>query len=260
MPELPSLEIFKKYFDSTSLNQRIKSLDIKNPEILTNISSSDLKDKLVGFKFKSSTRYGKYLFCMLDNDFHLILHFGMTGYLQYSRRDENPYTRILIKFANGSNLGFVDMRKFGRVGLVRDIVSYIEEKKLGPDALEIDWVTFKARFNKRKGLIKPLLMNQNFLAGIGNLYADEILYQSGINPLSRSDKLYKSKLMNLFQEMRRVLKTAVDYQDKLEKLPSNFLLPHRHRDGACPGGGSLEIIKVGGRTTYFCPDEQELFL
>ena len=102
-------------------------------------------------------------------------------------------------------------------------------------------------------------MNQNFLAGIGNLYADEILYQSGINPLSQAYKLDDDKIRSLYQEMRRVLKTAVEYQDKPYSLPSSFLLPHRQREGECPGGGPLEIKKVGGRTTYFCPEEQELY-
>jgi formamidopyrimidine-DNA glycosylase len=259
MPELPSLEIFKKYFDNTSLNQQIINVDVKNPEILTNTSADMLKEKLVGYQFTVSRRYGKYLFCRLENDFHLILHFGMTGYLHYFQEDGHPYIRVLIQFDDGFNLGFVDMRKFGKVGLTRDVDAFIKEINLGPDALQIDQETFIEKFKKRKGLIKPLLINQNFIAGIGNLYADEILYQSGINPLSRSDKLGNKELRNLFREMRKVLKTAVEYQDKPESLPPNFLLPHRHRDGACPGGGSLNIIKVGGRTTYYCPQEQELY-
>lgn len=102
-------------------------------------------------------------------------------------------------------------------------------------------------------------MNQNFIAGIGNLYADEILYQSSIHPLSRADKLEKEKMKDIYDKMRMVLNKAIEYQDKPYSLPSSFLLPHRHPNGECPLGGPLEIFKIAGRTTYFCPEHQELY-
>jgi formamidopyrimidine-DNA glycosylase len=259
MPELPSLEIFKRYFDSTSLNQKIQSVDVQNPEILINVSPKKLENKLKGQKFIGSRRYGKYLFSHLDNDYYLILHFGMTGYLKYNKDDFNPYTRLSLSFKKG-NLGFIDMRKFGKIGLTRDVDHFIYDKNLGPDALEIDWKTFKEKFHKKKGLIKPLLMNQNFIAGIGNLYADEILYQSGVHPLSKADKLSEDKVKQLYRVMKRVLNKAIEYKDKPFSLPSSFLLPHRQREGECPQGGPLNVIKVGGRTTYYCAEHQKLFL
>ncbi len=259
MPELPSVEIFKQYFDSTSLNQVIRSVKVRNPEILINLTAEELKNRLINQKFKGSKRYGKYLFGRLKNNYFLILHFGMTGYLKYDKGYRNPYTRLLLEFKNGNNLSFIDMRKFGKIGLIRDVEQFIREKKLGPDALEIDPETFIDKFKKRKGLIKPLLMNQNFIAGIGNLYADEILYQSCIHPLSKANKLSKNKLKQLYQEMIRVLNKAIEYQDKPFSLPSSFLLPHRHLEGKCPQGGTLEVIKVGGRTTYYCAKQQKLY-
>ncbi len=259
MPELPSVEIFKRYFNSTSLKQEIKSVEIRSPEILINIPEHELKNKLKGQEFTASSRYGKYLFARLENNYHLILHFGMNGYLKYFRKEGSPYIRLLIKFINGNKLAFDDMRKFGKIGLTSNPEKFLREKNLGPDALEMDYKTFEELFKKRKGNIKPLLMNQNFIAGIGNLYVDEILYQSSIHPLSRADKLDKVKLQKLFKEMKRVLNKAIRYQDKPYSLPSSFLLPHRHPHGECPQGGSLEIIKVGGRTTYFCPEHQIKF-
>lgn len=258
MPELPSVEIFKQYFDSTSLNQKIKSLEIRSPEILINVLPKELKNRLIACEFTGSRRYGKYLFSHLDNDYFLILHFGMTGYLKYNKKDVNPYTRLSVAFDEGC-LDFIDMRKFGKIGLTRDVERFIQNKRLGPDALDIDYETFIGKFDKRKGLIKPLLMNQNFIAGIGNLYADEILYQSRIHPLSKANKLDKAKLYKLFQEMQWVLNKAIEYQDKIDSLPSSFLLPHRNLNGKCPKGEALNIIKVGGRTTYFCPERQKLF-
>lgn len=259
MPELPSVEIFKRYFDSTSLNLEIKHVKIINPEILLNIKPSELKDKLLGNKFIESSRYGKYLFARLENNYFLILHFGMTGYLKYFNVNGSSHIRLLLSFINGYKLAFDDTRKFGRVGLTKHPEKFVKDRNLGPDALEIDYKTFKKIFKNRKGRIKPLIMNQNFIAGIGNLYADEILYQSGIHPLTRADKLDKDKLKILFKEMNKVLNKAIEYQDKPYNLPSSFLLPHRYPDGECPLGGPLETLRIAGRTTYFCPHHQKLW-
>lgn len=259
MPELPSLEIFKGYFESTSLNQEILSVEINNPEMLIATSAEKLTDELQGQEFTEGGRYGKYLFAHLNNDYFLILHFGMTGYLKYFQNEGSSHIRLLIEFTNGYKLGFDDMRKFGKMWLTRDPEKFVQEKNLGPDALEIDYTTFEKLFEKRKGSLKPLLLNQSFIAGIGNLYADEILYQSGMHPLSKADMLDKVELQRLFREMKMVLNKAIEYQDKPHALPSSFLLPHRHLNGECPHGESLKIIKVGGRTTYFCPEQQKLF-
>jgi len=258
MPELPSVEIFKRYFNSTSLKQEILSVDIRNPEILINVSPKELENRLISREFTGSRRYGKYLFSHLDNDYFLILHFGMTGYLKYNKDTANPHTRLLLAFKEG-NLGFIDVRKFGKIGLTRDVKQFIKDKNLGPDALDIDSKTFIQKFSNRKGQIKHLLMNQNFIAGIGNLYADEILFQSCIHPLSKADKLSRDKLKQLYHEMIRVLNKAIEYQDKPFSLPESFLLPHRHHQGECPQGGPLEVIKVGGRTTYYCDECQKLY-
>ncbi len=261
MPELPSLEIYKNYFDSTSLHQRIKSIEIRSPEILINAKSSKLREALLGFEFTSSMRYGKYLFCQLNNDYFLIIHFGMTGYLKYFQKNSlktySNHIRLLIQFINEDELVFDDMRKFGKLGLTKDPDNFIKEKNLGPDALEINFKTFQELFRKRKGIIKSLIMNQNFIAGIGNLYADEILYQSRIHPLTTADKLDKDNLKKLFKEMKMVLNKAIEYQDKPHNMPSNFLLAHRYQGGECPKGGSLITLKIGGRTTYLCPEYQK---
>jgi formamidopyrimidine-DNA glycosylase len=260
MPELPSLVIFKKYFDSSSINQKIKEVKVHNPEILIDIDADELKKSLINREFISSTRYGKYLFGELEKDLFLILHFGMTGFLDYhpSENGSTPHSRLSILFTNGNTLDFDDSRKFGKIGFTRDIPQFILEKKLGPDALDISYESFKELFNKRKGIIKPLLMNQNFLAGIGNLYADEILYQSSIHPLRKANDLKESDLHHLHENTLMVLKKAIEFQDKPHEFPSQFLLAHRYPGGECPHGGKLETLKVGGRTTYYCPDRQRL--
>jgi formamidopyrimidine-DNA glycosylase len=256
MPELPSVEIYKQYFDKTSLNQTISSFEVKSPEILVNTTPQKLQKALIGQEFISSRRYGKYLFSHLNNDYFLVMHFGMTGYLYYSRENNSKHPRLLIVFSNGNHLAFDDARKFGKLGLTRDPQKFIREKALGPDALEVDLNSFKESFRRRKGMIKPLLLNQKLIAGIGNLYADEILYQSRLHPQTHAHHLNPRDWEQLFQNMKMVLKKAIEYQDKPGALPSSFLLPHRYQGGECPDGRDLEIVKVGGRTTYLCPHLQ----
>lgn len=260
MPELPSLVMFKKYFDSHSLNQKIKKLNVYNPEILVDVKEETLKKSLIGHEFIHSTRYGKYLFASLENDLFLILHFGMTGFLNYraSQKESTPHARLSIVFHNGNALDFDDSRKFGKIGITTDIQQFIKEKKLGPDALYIKYDAFRKMFNNRKGIIKPLLMNQNFIAGIGNLYADEILYQSSIHPLLRANQLKEKDMHHLYENMVMVLEKAIKFQDKPRAFPSQFLLAHRYPGGECPHGGKLETLKIAGRTTYYCPKKQKL--
>lgn len=260
MPELPSIEIFKKYFDSTSLNQKIKEAIIPNPEILVETSEKSLKDCLDSQFFISSSRYGKYLFASISNASFLVFHFGMTGFFKYHSINEEhtKHNRISIIFENGNILDFEDPRKFGKVSITNNISNFIEKQKLGPDALKIDLKSFKNLFQNRTGLIKPLLMNQHFLAGIGNLYADEILFQSRIHPLKKANQINNHELEILYENMVWVLKKAIEFNDRPRNFPENFLLSHRYHGGECPGGGKLDIIKVGGRTTYYCPKKQIL--
>jgi formamidopyrimidine-DNA glycosylase len=259
MPELPSVEIFKKYFDENALHQPIKVVKVISPEMLVDVSSLEMIRSLENSEFTDSYRYGKYLFGKLDNDLFLFMHFGMTGYFHYgSSENSSKHPRLEIYFSNGNHLAFDDARKFGKLGITSDPDEFIKMKKLGPDALHVKLKEFREIFKGRKGMIKPLLMNQNIIAGIGNLYADEILYQSNIHPVTHADKLDSKDWNLLFQNTNKILLKAIEYQDKTQSLPQSYLLPHRHQKGHCPEGGDLEVIKVGGRTTFLCPHRQKI--
>ena len=258
MPELPSVELFKRYFDQHALNQVIEKVEVRSPERVMEVDPQTLEKSLEGQEFVSTRRYGKYLFSRLDNDLYLIMHFGMTGYLHYFQHNSSKYVRMLISFRNGFHLAFDDARKFGKLGLTSDPDEFIAGKGLGEDALEIKWKTFQELFKGRSGMIKPLLLNQNFIAGIGNLYADEILYQCGLHPETHAHQLSKADVRNLYYQMRMVLEKAIQYQDSPRDFPDSYLLSHRYPGGECPEGSPLELIKVGGRTTYFCPERQPL--
>jgi formamidopyrimidine-DNA glycosylase len=263
MPELPEVAAFGKYFDKTSLNKKIENVEVKNREILQNVDADDLKEKLEGYEFQFTKRYGKNLFAHLDNNFWLILHFGMTGKLKYfQKEDKEPsYGRVIINFEDNGYLAFVDPRKFGKVNLTNNMENFIKEKKLGHDALEVDLKTFKNLLEKRKGAIKTVLMNQHILAGVGNIYSDEILFQTCIHPKTPVNKLNRGQIEDIFNIMKSILKTAIDKNIKHQNLPDSFLIPHRVKNGRCPNSDiELKTIKVSGRTAYYCPEcQKELF-
>lgn len=256
MPELPDVEIFKQYLDATSLHKTIEKVAVKNAKILKNVSSEKLSETLTGHSFQATRRHGKYLLVHLDDGPCLVLHFGMTGRLQYFKDlDREPtHSRLLIGFDNGYHLAFVCQRLLGEVSLAQDAESFITEKKLGPDALDLDFSGFQKLFAGRKAAVKSLLMKQQLIAGLGNIYADEVLFQAGVHPETRVNRLVDEQIHQLFNEMKKVLRTAIDCRAAPGQFPSSCLLPHRHKQGTCPRcGRELVRGKVSGRTTYYCP-------
>jgi formamidopyrimidine-DNA glycosylase len=261
MPELPEVEMFRRYFGRTSLQQKIKEVRLYSPEMLRGISPKKLRDELKGHEFVSTGRHGKYLFAQLDSGRDLVLHFGMTGHLKYfNDPNKSPsYVRLLIQFANGYNLAFDCLRKLGKISLADDRRKFINDKKLGPDVLadDFDFNSFLEIVSQKKGSVKSILMNQHTLAGIGNLYADEILFQSRINPSQRINELSKAKKKILFDAIKPVLETTIENKTEWRKLPKNFLLKDRGKEGKCPLCKThLHRATVAGRTTYYCPIHQ----
>ncbi len=260
MPELPDVELFKRYIDATSLHQRITSVTVTDDRILDGISERALQSRLHEKEFASSSRHGKYLFLELDDETHLFLHFGMTGFVKYCReKQKDPHhTRVIIDFDNGFHLAFSNQRLLGKLGLVETVGDFLREKNIGPDASEVDYSRFQSIMAQGKGSVKSTLMNQSSLAGIGNIYADEILYQSGIHPRRRTNQLSDEEMNNIYQNMDAVLETAVASKANPDEMPRSYLLKHREEGVQCTRcGGSIEKTTVSGRTTYFCPGCQK---
>jgi formamidopyrimidine-DNA glycosylase len=227
MPELPDVEVYKRYLDSTSLHKTIQDVEVDDRRVLHNITEKKLRQMLEGKKMTRTFRRGKYLLVNIDQRLWLTLHFGMTGRLKYFKS--------------------------------KDINNFIQDKELGPDALDIKWENFKKLYEGKRGSIKSALMDQKSMAGIGNIYADEILFQSRIHPKTKVEHLDEKKLKKIYQQMGKVLKTAVKERVDPERLPRSYLLTHRDKDGRCPRShGKLKTTKVSGRTAYFCPRCQKL--
>lgn len=256
MPELPDVEVFKQYLDATSLHQGIEKVHILAPEMLEGATTERLKGSLEGHVFESTRRHGKYLFVSLDSGLFLVLHFGMTGFLAYfkDRDKEPPHERLLIGFSNGYHLAYDCQRKMGEVTLSRAMESFVEERELGADAMAIDFGPFKDALSGTRASIKSALMDQRLIAGIGNIYSDETLFQSGIHPQNKAYQLDEKSVKKLFRAMKQVLTTAIETRADPARLPEDYLIPHRRTDRVCPRcGGGIKTAKVSGRTAYFCP-------
>jgi formamidopyrimidine-DNA glycosylase len=253
MPELPDVEIFKRYLDTTSLHQRIDDVDVRNAYVLKEVTKRDLARRLKGRRFESSRRYGKHLFVRADDDVWLRLHFGMTGSLQYFKNDEQAprHARVLFIFTNNHRLAFDDQRQFGQIGLLKDVDEFLKKRALGPDALDLDLREFRKILGKHRGAVKSILMNQRFIAGVGNIYADEILFRARMHPATEISRL--ADLAKLFRATRYILKRAIAAKADMNQMPKSWLLPHRGKGGKCPRcGRKLKSAKIGGRTAWFC--------
>lgn len=257
MPELPDVECYRLYLSATSLHQIIVHAHIRAPEILEDTTPQGLGRRLHGRSFDHTYRHGKFLFVTLDDDAgSLVFHFGMSGGLHYFKAgaDEPPYTDARFDFAGGFHLAYTAPRKLGVIRMVTDINAFITARRLGCDALRLDYGAFRALATRRRGGVKSWLMDQTAMAGIGNIYSDEILFHAGLHPRAPVKELNDEALHLLFESMRSVLQTAIEARVNPQDMPDSWLLPHRTKGGRCPRcGATFETLPAAGRTAYICP-------
>lgn len=261
MPELPEVHNFKLYFDAAARGQTIAGVTVHDAFIIRNMPGDVFADSLTGRTIVDSLRRGKYLFANLDNGHALLLHFGMTGdlHLYQEAADRDKFERFALHFADGNTLGFNDPRKFARILYLEDRDAYIREIKLGPDALDLsldDWLRI---VRGRKSTVKGLLLNQSILAGVGNLYADEICYRTRIHPAARACDLSDEQLSALHAETLAVMTYGVENAPYYKDYPEDWFW-HVWREEGKPGPegvGEVKITKVAGRTTYYVDGWQE---
>ena len=256
MPELPEIETFKRYLDHTSLRQKIREVTITRQRILKDVSLRQLAGALKNHSFRGTERHGKYLAVDVGGGKQMVLHFGMTGCLHYVDQDDpdSRYARMIVTFDNGHRLEYDNKRMLGRVRLVDDFDDLVDELDLGPDALEIGADEFDERLRPHGGAIKSTLMNQSLVAGLGNTYTDEILFQARIHPATPVDALSATERKRIYRMMRKVLRKAIDVQGEPDRMPRSYLVPHRHDGAPCPrGNGTVHRTRVAGRSAYYCP-------
>lgn len=255
MPELPDVEVFRGYIDATALHQSIRRVEVHDTDVLADCSGAKLKRHLSGTAFETTRRHGKHLGVQLDSGEWLLLHFGMTGDLEYAKGDGDPpaHSRVVLQFTNGHRLAYINPRKLGRVRLADDFDAFVSEQDLGPDVLAIERDAFADLLSSGRGMLKSRLMNQQLLAGMGNVYTDEVFFQAGIDPETRTEEVTSESAAELWRTMRRVLRTAIDRGARPERFPESWLTPHREGEQCPRCRGRLETTKIGGRTTHYCP-------
>ena len=257
--------MFKRYLDSTSLHQRITSVGVRDAYVLQDISGRELARRLKGRRFESSRRHGKHLFVRADGDppsprlrrasLWLRLHFGMTGSLKYLKQQQeaSKTARVIFCFANNRRLAFEDQRKFGEIELTEDVNEYLKKRALGPDALDVDLAQFKNILPKHRGAVKSILLNQKLIAGIGNIYADEMLFRARIHPATQTSALKEQAVAKLFRATRYILEKAIESKADIDLMPKSWLLPRRGKGRKCPRcRRELKSATIGGRTAWFC--------
>jgi len=261
MPELPDVEVFRRYLERHAGGADIVEAEVRDARCLEDIGADRFEALLAGTQFGQSRRHGKHLLVRLKEDLWLTLHFGMTGYLVRVTDDEEPdYSRISFHLGGGGSLHYILKRMLGRAGITNSPEAFIDRHDLGPDALDLDSDAFDELLQSARGGVKSLLMNQARVAGIGNVYSDEMLFQAGIHPAARCGDLHVDARGRLDVARREVLETAIEREADPERLPGTWLLPHRDEGARCPRcGGSINREVVSGRGAYFCDSHQECF-
>ena len=257
MPELPDIEVYKNYLTHTILHKKIEDIIINDSKVLQ-CSSNQLK-KLQGNSFSNISRYGKYCFLQTNQNYFLILHFGMTGNVKYYKSDSDPeQASLIVLFSNGYKFAFINVRKLGKIFFSQDENHFIKKMDLGPDAFSLNKSEFINILQYKKGSIKSTLMNQKTIAGIGNIYSDEILYQSYIHPKRKIGNLSKNELSSIYKNMQKIFQMAIDIKVQLDHFPDFYLINRRKpamRCGLCRN--KIERKKINGRSCYFCNKHQK---
>ena len=259
MPELPEVELYCRYFAEHALRQRVSAVRVLDERIL-GVRTAVLTRAVVGHEFVQVRRHGKHLFADAGASW-LHLHFGMSGDLYYYREDADQprFARVVFEFENGARLAYDDMRLFGVVDVTPDPDTFIAKHRLGPDPIDVAFrlSAFRRILNGRRGAVKALLMTQEIIAGMGNLYVDETLYRASIHPRRAVDALTAAEVKAIFTGIRGVLKEAIAFKSRGGDYPGRWLTKHREEGDRCPRcGGTIQRTVVFGRTTYFCGKHQ----
>ena len=282
MPELPEVETIKRDLSQKILHKKITKVEVHKERIVKNGAKEFLRI-LTGNSFARLDRIGKLLIFVLERDgYNLLIHLKMTGQLIYCHRGDfvagghslpkigntlpNKYSHVIFTFADNSRLFFNDMRQFGYLHLVKlkDLEKIKNKYGIEPLASNFKLEALKKIVKKRSAPIKAILLNQQLISGIGNIYADEILFAARIRPDRKADTLSDSEIKKIYSASQKIIKAAIkfrgttfnDYVDANGNVGSfvKFLKVYGRQGKKCPHcGGIVKKIKMSGRGTHYCP-------
>jgi formamidopyrimidine-DNA glycosylase len=275
MPELPEVETLRRDLEREVVGKRVKQVEVSGMRsVRRHPNKKHFAGKLEGRKITAVERRGKYLLLRLDNGDILVAHLGMSGQLLRmkgtARSKPDKHTHVIVSFTQGGQLRFVDPRTFGEMFVTtpEELEDHVPElAHLGFDPVDdmMSWTRFGDLLTSKKAKLKPLLMDQKFVAGIGNIYSDEILFSAGLRYDRSSDSLSSQEVRRLYRAMVETLQDAIkhrgssladeQYRDLFGAL-GEFQLQHKvyDREGqACRRCRSTVVrIKVNGRSSFLC--------
>lgn len=271
MPELPEVETVLRGLRQRVLRRRVTAVEVRNPAVVTG-TLEEFARGVKGRSIEGVERKGKALAIELraangESPRYLLIRLGMTGQFTVMRRDAplEPHTHLRLLLDRGNEeLRYRDIRRFGRLGCLTRRELDAVFARLGPDAREITEERFRGALRGRRGALKSWLMNQQLIAGLGNIYADEALFLARLHPRAQAGRLSPGAARRLLRAVKKILDRAVELQGTsfrdyidIEGRPGNFLPRLRVYQRAakpCRRCGSLiRRIVVAGRSSHFCP-------
>jgi formamidopyrimidine-DNA glycosylase len=248
MPELPEAERARQTLE-TALHRPIAAVDDSDPYVSRPHQPGEIAAALTGHRFVAARRRGKFLWMETDDGPTLGLHLGMAGHIVVDQDavERSRWDRFAVEFADGSRLALRDRRRLGRAVLNPDY------SHVGPDAADIGRDAFRERVGRGHTAIKARLLNQHALSGVGNLLADQVLWQARLSPRRDTGSLSLQELDRLRRELRAALRDAI----RRGGVHTGGFVRVRRQERVCPRDGHhLERATIGGRTTYWCPECQ----
>ena len=263
MPELPEVETIKRELEKAVLGKKITKVSVINPKVIKEPSPKEFQKEISGATIKNILRKAKLLIFELSNNKFLAIHLKMSGQLIYPGKN-SKLTRVIFNLSSGKTLDFNDGRLFAELRLVSDWQKLKFIQSLGPEPFDLSCEHFKKMLASKKTKIKPLLLDQTFVSGIGNIYANEALFRAKIIPARPANSLSEKEKELLFTEIKKTLKEAiahkgssVDQYVQLSGEDGGYAKYHkvydREKEPCLKCKTPIQRIVLGGRGTYLCP-------
>ncbi|WP_418792094.1 DNA-formamidopyrimidine glycosylase [Phosphitispora sp. TUW77] len=274
MPELPEVETIRRSLEHKIKGKIFTGVDIYLEKILKGIDPGEFDEKLKGKKITGISRRGKYLIIQLAGGLVIVVHLRMTGQLLYcsAEQEKSKYTHMIFHLSDQGELRFVDQRQFGKVQFLpaKDLENHSSLKNLGVEPLSDEFTRgfFMKGLKNRRVKIKPLLLEQEFIAGIGNIYADEALFRAKVNPEKVASNLSSREASKLFIAIKEVLEEGIenkgtsikDYIDgdgNQGNNQNNLRVYGREGQPCIKCGTEIQRVVIRGRSSHFCPKCQK---
>jgi formamidopyrimidine-DNA glycosylase len=269
LPELPEVETIKNELIPHIVGRRFTDVAVRDNNVVKQPSVQEFRRQLTGQTIRDLERRGKYLILSLSDNLKLVIHLKMTGSLLLNPEQTDRYARVTFYFDDGNRLVFADRRRLGALWLLKNNSTITG--KLGPEPLTTDFTvdTLASRLRKRQAPMKAVLLDQGFVAGIGNMYADEALFAAEIHPLRKASSLSQNEIRNLHRAIIDVLRLAIGSKGasintyirpdgQLGTAHNNFRVAHRGGEPCPVCGTPIERLAIRNRGSYFCPRCQKI--